>query len=44
MTTQDFIKYYKNGHGKAVYALQSIADKEPTATIKLTIEVNVCLI
>lgn len=29
MTVQDFIKYYKNGHGRAVYALQSVADKEP---------------
>lgn len=29
MTIQDFVNYYKNGHGKAVYALQSIADKKP---------------
>ncbi len=29
MTTQDFIKYYKNGHGRAVCALQNITDKEP---------------
>lgn len=29
MTVQDFIKYYKNGHGRAVYALQGVADKEP---------------
>lgn len=27
MTIQDFVNYYKNGHGKAVYALQSIAEK-----------------
>lgn len=31
MTTQDFIKRYKSGQGKAVCALRSIADKEPTA-------------
>lgn len=29
MTVQDFIKYYKTGHGRAVYALQSVTDKEP---------------
>ena len=29
MTVQDFIKYYKTGHGRAVCALQSITDKEP---------------
>ncbi len=29
MTVQDFIKYYKNGHGRAVCALQNITDKEP---------------
>ena len=29
MTVQDFIKYYKNGHGKAICALQNITDKEP---------------
>lgn len=29
MTTQDFIKRYKSGQGKAVCALRSIADKEP---------------
>ena len=29
MTIQDFIKYYKNGHGRAVCALENIADKEP---------------
>ncbi len=29
MTVQDFIKYYKNGHGRAICALQSITDKEP---------------
>lgn len=27
MTIQDFVNYYKNGHGKAVYALQGIAEK-----------------
>ncbi len=29
MTIQDFIKYYKNGHGRAICALQNITDKEP---------------
>ena len=29
MTVQDFIKYYKTGHGRAVCVLQSITDKEP---------------
>ncbi len=29
MTVQDFIKYYKTGHGRAVCALQNITDKEP---------------
>ncbi len=29
MTIQDFIKYYKTGHGRAICALQNITDKEP---------------
>ena len=29
MTAQEFIKYYKNGHGRAICALQNITDKEP---------------
>jgi len=29
MNTQEFIKYYENGHGRAVFALQRITDKEP---------------
>ncbi len=29
MNTQEFIKYYENGHGRAVFALKSITDKEP---------------
>ncbi len=29
MNTQEFIKYYENGHGRAVCALKSIIDKEP---------------
>ena len=29
MNTQEFINYYENGHGRTVFALQSITDKEP---------------